>query len=517
MKALRGIVKAIFIAFCVCAWFLVVFAACEFYEQRREPRLIEKSDKLMLTLFGPLMDRDEQLANTVPAPPPPAWAPTNPEPLEAILPLDEAGRAQFAASRQELILLCGDDAVIRSVYSCPNRDELRALGEKAKVGESVATLLPPREGQDAVTAIAEAGRIDISVFREYSLSIPGAADPYACAMSAKHSPGPTSPNRIVLVSFHDSKYLQLNKKYRIHIYLNSKYTPLYPQFKTSEFWTNNHGYRDDDVETPKPTGVYRILCVGGSTTVEGPRNDLTYPRFLQNRLREYFNTQKIEVINCGVDAASTTVEKDCISDYIALEPDLVIDYAFANDALTVFNVSSQNESPVKRALKRSKFLYAVAPRLLLPSEDRVLEAIRKITIENERAVNNAIRKIGGEMALCSPAFPDFQNIPRNEAHLYDNRYCHVHWGQGMDRPQYSFLASTYAKAAREFCEKEGAIYLPVQENLKGGVNLFVDIAHLRVPGIQKKADVIFELLKGHIAVKLKEKGITATAGASSSP
>jgi len=39
---------------------------------------------------------------------------------------------------------------------------------------------------------------------------------------------------------------------------------------------------------PKPAGVFRIACVGGSTTVEGPHNELTYPNYLERMLGARF-------------------------------------------------------------------------------------------------------------------------------------------------------------------------------------------------------------------------------------
>ncbi len=63
---------------------------------------------------------------------------------------------------------------------------------------------------------------------------------------------------------------------------------------------NNLGFRDDDIITPKPEGVFRIVCVGGSTTEEGISNDTTYPNLMEQKLKKHFKTEKIDVINAGV-------------------------------------------------------------------------------------------------------------------------------------------------------------------------------------------------------------------------
>jgi len=50
--------------------------------------------------------------------------------------------------------------------------------------------------------------------------------------------------------------------------------------------TNRFGFRGKDIALPKPDGVYRIVCVGGSTTVGGWTDDTSYPAFLEVALNE---------------------------------------------------------------------------------------------------------------------------------------------------------------------------------------------------------------------------------------
>ncbi len=49
---------------------------------------------------------------------------------------------------------------------------------------------------------------------------------------------------------------------------------------------NSYGFRTHEFEVPKPEGVVRIICIGGSTTVAGRTNEDTYPALLETRLRE---------------------------------------------------------------------------------------------------------------------------------------------------------------------------------------------------------------------------------------
>ena len=57
--------------------------------------------------------------------------------------------------------------------------------------------------------------------------------------------------------------------------------------------TNSRGFRAAEYAIPKPEGILRIACVGASTTVEGPRNDWTYPALLEKDLRGRLGSERV--------------------------------------------------------------------------------------------------------------------------------------------------------------------------------------------------------------------------------
>lgn len=511
MSVLRSILRLLVVAL----WLLVLALACETYEIIHSARAVSRSERIRVPLYEAIRARDDAAieATASIAPRLPSWARLDLPSRDVFPLLDETGRLEFARTRCESILSCDGEGWILGIYPYRERDELSALAKSASVGKPLSCVFPPSEAADAMKALRHTYTTRQPQSREYVLSLPGFPKPYVCSVSfcvvCDTSGTPTG----VLVCAHDSKYEVMNTKYRKHIYKNSRLDPLFPQFVHSEFWTNNMGYRGDDIAIPKLPRTFRILCIGGSTTVEGPRNDLTYPGLLQNRLREYFHTNAIEVVNAGVDAASTGELLANIPDYLAVQPDLVIDYAFANDAQAVRNLASRQMPPFKRSLMHSAFLYRLMPRFFLPARTDVEDALKKVTLANERGILEAVRSQGCEMALCSLAYPDFAHLAETEANLYDSRYCRVAWGGMFDAPTYVYLADTYNAKAREFCEREGTLYIPVSENLKGGVDYFADIAHLHLAGIERKADIVFEHLKGPLESKLKSKGILPESSA----
>ncbi len=100
------------------------------------------------------------------------------------------------------------------------------------------------------------------------------------------------------------------------------------------FKTNSLGLRGEDVSVEKPAGVFRIACLGGSTTFDigSVGKDLPWPEVLQKQLRAMLPGQGIEVINLGIPGY-TSFDSLINLQYrvLALEPDLVIFYHAHND------------------------------------------------------------------------------------------------------------------------------------------------------------------------------------------
>jgi hypothetical protein len=100
---------------------------------------------------------------------------------------------------------------------------------------------------------------------------------------------------------------------------------------------NSLGVRGPERASEKPPGVYRILCLGGSTTfgTSSTRDESTYPAQLERLLNEAPPAGvTYEVWNCGV-SGYTTAENLA---YLALRlrdhrPDAILLYEGGNDAV----------------------------------------------------------------------------------------------------------------------------------------------------------------------------------------
>ena len=116
-----------------------------------------------------------------------------------------------------------------------------------------------------------------------------------------------------------------------HPYLSYYPTPNYRKGFTSH---NSLGYRNDEFTLDKPSGVYRIVALGGSSTydVSIQDNAATFTAQLERSLKEDYGYQNVQVINAGVPGYNSwEILVNLEFRVLDLDPDLVIIYENTND------------------------------------------------------------------------------------------------------------------------------------------------------------------------------------------
>jgi hypothetical protein len=98
---------------------------------------------------------------------------------------------------------------------------------------------------------------------------------------------------------------------------------------------NSWGFRGPEVEIEKPEDVFRIVCLGGSSTYghTPSRDETTWPAQLQTILNERQDIKRVEVINGGFSGYNSF---ESLANFnfrlLPFDPDLVIVYHTINDA-----------------------------------------------------------------------------------------------------------------------------------------------------------------------------------------
>ena len=116
-----------------------------------------------------------------------------------------------------------------------------------------------------------------------------------------------------------------------HHYLS--YTPT-PNYRKGGTFHNSLGYRNNEFSLEKPSSVYRIVALGGSSTydIRIEDNEKTFTAQLEKLLKEEHGYQNVEVINAGVPGHNSwEILINLEFRVLDLDPDLVIIYEGTND------------------------------------------------------------------------------------------------------------------------------------------------------------------------------------------
>lgn len=116
--------------------------------------------------------------------------------------------------------------------------------------------------------------------------------------------------------------------------LNPRQTYLEFYGQPPKHFINSLGFRGKEFTKEKSPGVYRIICIGASTTFSLGESDetKTYPQQLEDDLNSVFDSPRFEVINAGTPGW-TSAESLINFQFrlLELKPDMIITYEGVND------------------------------------------------------------------------------------------------------------------------------------------------------------------------------------------
>lgn len=261
--------------------------------------------------------------------------------------------------------------------------------------------------------------------------------------------------------------------------------------------TNRYGFRAPNPVVPKPAGVFRVLCIGGSATFEGYDNKHTYPAFLEEHLRNLFPGRQIEVLNCGIEGIRTSSQFLLLPDYMELEPDLIVACEGTVDA----GNEIQQEC---RGYKQAPWLFrffaledSSVQRMLWPPEQVLRTWLREATIVDLECLNRALAKRGIRLALASNMYPACDNLPPMASQYYD-------WKSGYTARLYGRIVELQNDEIKQFCERNGLAYIPLAENMTNSIDYLYDLCHMNWPGSNAKAFIIAQALRDYLSPVLSQ-------------
>lgn len=246
---------------------------------------------------------------------------------------------------------------------------------------------------------------------------------------------------------------------------------------------NSAGYRTHEFEVPKPKGVVRVVCIGGSTTVAGRTNEETYPALLQKKLRERFPGLPVEVLNLGVSSVTTEYWYARLGRVFSFEPDILVQYQAVNDISWRHLPRYAADHPWRRLAYRSLLLQRAFP---FPVEE--LEPYLEGTLETFGATARACRDHGVAYLGATFAYPDPART-RGEfrRHLDFNTEF---WMRRFPVHSYATWAAILARHNQlflSFARRNHVAHALVHEKLDDPA-LFIDVCHFTPEGIDRLAE-----------------------------
>lgn len=245
---------------------------------------------------------------------------------------------------------------------------------------------------------------------------------------------------------------------------------------------NSHGFRTPEFAVPKPPGTLRIACVGASTTVQGRRDDETYPALLAAALRQRFSQVDLEVLNLGVSGTRSDFWLSRLDHFDALEPDIVVQYNGVNDIVQTYFDTFAAEHPIKGTLyARSHFVSR-----WIPLSRRDFDSGFATTLANLAALRRHVRERGGILIGATFAAPSYAGADSTLRQYLD--YVTAAWSRGrvLDYRQYHRLLDELNARIRSQAEADSLPLVDLAASLSDP-ELFTDLCHMNPRGIAAMA------------------------------
>lgn len=274
-----------------------------------------------------------------------------------------------------------------------------------------------------------------------------------------------------------------------------------------ELWVkiNSKGFRTREFRDEKPADLYRIICVGGSTTVIGRTNEETYPALLEKKLKARFPEKEIEVLNFGVSKYGTSEVINLCYDSMKYRPDLFLKYNGMNDLWWDYFIMLSDRLPAgKKLLSRSYIFQWFFWKCFLPPADVIREDFENGLYPPLKELIFWLRKSGSDMIMITFFSPDLDKLTGQQKYYLDFS-IRTFWGRQLGTlpfiriEPYLETLKIYNQTIRDFCEKNNIACVDLNRQFPHNFNLYIDPCHFSQEGIEKASEIICrELLEKKI-------------------
>jgi len=423
----------------------------------------------------------------------------------SIAELDAAARAALAVSRGEVYLVCDAGGRVLEKHLPASPEYLARAGAAVNTGDvPCEVLLRDDAAADCASALADPAKATLQGPRYYPAQSSGPLDDSTEWLVQPMGDG-------ILVVLRSSLWKIPFEALR----------PGAERREGTRMRGNNAGFRGEDIPGAKAPGELRIVCIGGSTTMEGKADALTYPERMQEILRTATGDEHIEVINAGIDVMDAQRIANGFDRYLALQPDIIVHYNFVNDLPALMPLWSGQDGGARAWLRQSHLLYRYANRWLLPSEPRLREDLTRATFAHYQTMIDRAKTAGVKLVFATFAYPDVRRTSAQDAEFFNYKLNNQGWGwhRVVDLDSYGYLVRLHNEMLSEFCAARDVPCIALPEELNSGLEVFYDICHMFQAGIDRKAQGmaagLLPLVKQHLEAQ-GQAGVAALGNAGNS-
>ena len=195
---------------------------------------------------------------------------------------------------------------------------------------------------------------------------------------------------------------------------------------------NEHGFRTKSFSIYKSKDAIRVVAIGGSTTIQGLTNDMTYPAYMERLLKAEFPDKNIQVLNLGISGTKSEFWLERFDELLSYQPDIVVQYNGINDFAWNHIVHYAEKKPEIKIYNKS-YLYQ---RLGLLDETTFDKHI-VTTLDNFSRLKKRLEQRGIEYITSSFAMPRYDRVDQRFKHFLDKDAAG--WGIGLGLKYYSNL------------------------------------------------------------------------------
>jgi lysophospholipase L1-like esterase len=298
-------------------------------------------------------------------------------------------------------------------------------------------------------------------------------------------------------------------RYRPHPYLGYALNPAF----RSEDGRDRHnalGFRGRDFAREKPPGVYRIVCIGGSTTYDNKVADWreAYPAQLETVLRTRYGRPEVEVVNAGVPGYNSWESLANLQfRVLELEPDLVVVYHATNDVHArlvppeLYRGDNSGHRTVWREERhwwdRSAFLHFVGVLLRVSQDNSVGDHAK---VRHPDAIETEATLDANPPRYFRANLESMVAIARQHgfALLLPSWASCPHKGDYASTPLYRRGFAEHNAVLREVAEENGVPFYDFAAEMTCDPALWDDGRHNTAAGARLKAELFAAFLDAHV-------------------